>query len=183
MTKTTEGTTVSVDAILDKKRSKRYFSTDATAKGIVPVYIRVANVGHQGSVLVRKEAVSVAINAGAEAAAAADQSIKTDSKVGTGIQLAGVGLMTAGAVGAALPLILIGGPMVSNADKVHHNFITKEYTNQSVPQGGQAEGFIYFSKQTKEPIRELFLQIPVEDIQTQKTNTLTFLVRYDPNQP
>src|SRR5262245_29268306 len=88
----TNGLRFTVDPILDKQRSHKYFSTDTIGKGIVPVFVRIENLNSPGSVLAEKEQFQIALNSDTDPSSPLAGEVKHRST--TGDVLAGTGLLT-----------------------------------------------------------------------------------------
>ncbi len=166
----TNGLRFSVDAVLDRKRSQKYFGTDTLDKGIVPVFVRIENVASAGSVLVEKEQFRIAVNADAGGQSPLAGEVKNRSV--TGEVIGGTGLLL-----LASPLIIVGSGMISTADEVRHNFVDKEFRNQSLAPGHSAQGFVYCQMQDrKQPVQAVSISIPVRNLQTDQQTLVGFLV-------
>ena len=163
-----DGLRVSVDAVLDAKRTKKYFGTDTTSKGIVPVFVRVENISRTGSVLVEKEQFKVLVNA--SDLEGLKKSVEHSSTTGQVIGGAGALLL-------ASPLIVVGSIMISSADEVRQNFAEKELRNQSLTRGRGVEGFFYCKYDRKEPIRRVLVSIPFRDLQTDQKIQCDFIIK------
>jgi|ERR1041385_1732662 hypothetical protein len=167
----TNGVRVSVDPVLDRNRSHKYFSTDTRAKGIVPVFVRVENLSSAGSVLVEKEQFKIAINVDDSGTSPLAGEVKHESA--TGNVAAGVGILALSG-----PLIIVGSTMISTADEVRHNFVDKEFRNQSLSAGRSAQGFVYCEiADRKQPIRRLSISIPLRNLQTDQESTCKFIIK------
>ena len=168
-TQETNGLRISTDAILDGARSDKYFSTDTLKKGIIPVFVRVENVSSSGSVLVEKELFRIAVNT--DLASGAPISGEVQHRTAGGEVTAGVGLLA-----LSSPLIIVGSAMISTADEVRHNFVDKEFRNQSLSVGRSAQGFVYCQMQHREePVRTVSMSIPVRNLQTDQITVGLFL--------
>ena len=171
LTHETNGVSISVDAILDRPRSERYFSTDTLKMGIVPVFVRVENVSSPGSVLVEKGQFKIAVNAEAQADSPLPGDVKYKST--TGQVIGGVGLLA-----LSSPLIIVGSAMISTADEIRHNFVDKEFRDQSLAPGRSTQGFVYCQLQDrKQPVRMVSIFIPVRNLQTDQQTSVEFLVQ------
>ena len=171
LTQETNGVRVSVDAVLDRERSQKYFSTDTLGKGIVPVFVQVENVNSAGSLLVEKEHFKIAVNTDTQGQSPLLGEVQHQS---TGGQVtAGVGLLALSG-----PLIIVGSAMVSTADAVRHNFVDKEFRNQSLSPGRSARGFVYCQMQNrKTPVQVVSISVPIRNLQTEQLTICEFLVR------
>jgi len=171
LTREANGVRVSVDAVLDGQRCRKYFSTDALAKGIVPVFVQVENVANPGSVLVEKEQFKIAVNAESQGASPLEGEVQ--HRTTGGQVIGGVGLLALSA-----PLIIVGSAMVSTADEIRHNFVAKEFRNQSLSAGRSASGFVYCQMANrKEPVRAVSISIPLRNLQTDESTVIDFLVK------
>ena len=171
LSRETNGLRISVDVVLDKKRSQTYFSTDTLNKGIIPVFVRVENLTCPGSVLAEKEKFKIAINT--DGAGTAPLAGDVEHKNTAGTVVAGVGVLALSG-----PLIIVGSSMVSTADAVRHNFVDKEFRNQSLASGRSAQGFVYCQlAERKQPIRVVSLSIPVRNLQTDEQTVCEFLIQ------
>jgi hypothetical protein len=171
-TRETNGIRVSVDAILDKERNHKYFSTDAVGKGIVPVFVRVENISSPGSVLIEKEQFKIALNADAEGAAPLSGEVKNDPNA------AGVAAGAVGLLALSGPLIIVGAMSISTADEIRHNFVDKEFRNQSLAQGRVVEGFVYAQRASqKGPIRAVKISVPFQNLKTDRADVCEFLLQ------
>lgn len=171
LTKEENGLRVSVDAVLERQRSHKYFSTDTLSKGIVPVFVRVENLASPGSVLVEKERFKIAVNADAQGQSPLAGDVEHKSTSG-GI-VSGVGMLALSG-----PLIIVGATMVSTADEVRHNFVDKEFRNQSLAPGRSAQGFVYCQMpDRKQPVHVVSISIPVRNLQTDQQTLCEFLAQ------
>ncbi|MCI0536076.1 MAG: hypothetical protein L0Z50_12700 [Verrucomicrobiales bacterium] len=171
LTQETNGLRVSVDAILDRQRSQKYFSTATLGKGIVPVFVQVENVSGPGNVLVEKEQFKIAVNADAQGESPLAGDVQHKS-IGGGVVAASGLLLLSG------PLLIVGSAMVSTADEVRHNFVEKEFRNQSLAPGRSAQGFVYCQMpQRKQPVNVVSISIPVRNIQTDEQVICRFLIQ------
>lgn len=171
LTKEVDGVRVSVDAVLDSHRSHEYFGTDALGTGVVPVFVNVENLTQPGSILVEKEQFKITINAAADENAPLPGDVKYKSTTG---EVVGV----VGAVAVASPLILVSAMMISSADQVRHNFVDKEFRNQSLSPGRSAQGFVYCQMPDHgQPVHNVKILIPLRNLKTDQTTVCEFLIQ------
>ena len=171
LTKEVDGVRVSVDVVWDAHRSREYFGTDAVGMGIVPVFVNVENLSQPGSILVEKDGFKITINAAADENSALRGDVKYKSTTG---EVMGV----VGAVAVASPLILVSAMMISSADQVRHNFVDKEFRNQSLSSGRSAQGFVYCQiPDHGRPVRNIKILIPVRNLKTDQQTACEFLIQ------
>lgn len=171
LTVETNGIRVSVDAIVDRDRSQKYFSTDTVGKGIVPVFIKVENLSAQGSVLVEKELFKVSVNAEGMGNSPMAGEVRHETIGGTAV-------LVTGALAVSAPLLIVGATMISTADEIRHNFVDKEFRNQSLAAGRSAQGFVYCQmKDRKEGVRTVNISIPIRNLQNDQESLIQFVVQ------
>ena len=174
LSKQIAGISVSVDAIVEPARSRKYFGTDAFDEGIVAIYVRVENTGGVGSVLVEKERFKILINGQPGGPSGPQQGEKPGAGAGEAVT------MTSAALGLSPPLMIIGGSMISTADMIRHNVIAKELRNQSLAPGRAVEGFVYAQRGTKtESAKRLSVIVPIKHLDTDIDTIFEFSIGYD----
>lgn len=187
------GLRVTIDPVVDQDRCEQIFSAQPLAHGLIPIFIRVENVTAIGPILVEQEKFVVSINppAGGEGVPvlAGDQmaaineiaiarinrlpgKIEVAPELSESVALAAQGLtqeQLAVAFAPLSPVVLYQQfgmfDAVSDADAIRHNFIRKEFRNQSVTPGKTAEGFFYVLPQsTSDTIRKLLVSLPLKNM-------------------
>jgi len=167
-----QGVRVSVDVVLEGARGRRYFGTDAAAKGIIPVFVRVENITGPGSFLVEKEQFAIALTAANTAQFPLNGSVENNPSTAAGVMAAGGVLLLSG------PMLIAGSVLVSTADAVRHAFVEKELRNQSLAPGRSVEGFVYYILQNKsQPLNDLSLSIPVRNLQNDQVVIHQFTIK------
>jgi hypothetical protein len=120
------------DPIFQSSRSREFFDTDLPAKGILAVYVVVNNETSDSTFLVARECFSLRGGTNVD-----DRSAPRSTAPGTVITWAGAVLIS-------LPIALIGGGIVVEADNIQINYRRKALQAQSVAPGQSTSGFLYF---------------------------------------
>lgn len=138
-----DGARVTVEVFRDRERCGRFFHlSDAYADGLAIVYVKVENLDPSRSLLAQHSGIHLLLG---ENAAGAGRT--TQSTAG------GEAAALAGAAVISLPLMFIGGALISNAAIVQENFVTKEFRNDTLSPGASAAGFAYFQLDKKTLLR------------------------------
>ena len=68
--------------------------------------------------------------------------------------------------------------MEPTADEVRHNFVEKEFRNQSLAPGRSAQGFVYCQMaQRRQPVGMVSISIPLQNLQTDQQTVCQFLIQ------
>ena len=132
-----DGLVVAVHPLTDKKEMKKYFGFDLIKANILAIFIKAENQTADQSFLITKDKVIVG-----QAQANMKNDVVSEAPGETGI-IAGSGALIILPI-AALPLLMVGGKMKSDATAIKHNFAIKEFRSHTVSPGESKEGFIYF---------------------------------------
>jgi hypothetical protein len=154
------GLALAAETVDDLQTQKKYFSTELTPKGFLPVMIVMENRSAADSFVVQKSGIAY----GASSLSTPDARSKTGERLG-------VASLAALSLGGAL----IAAKLISNASKVQQNIVTRELQSRTLSPGSTAHGFLYVpvpKKAEREPIR---LRIPVTRVSTGESLTLELI--------
>jgi hypothetical protein len=128
-----DAVTLAVQAVTSASEQRKYFDTNLTRRHILPVFVVIENHNPETSVLVSKE--DIGLHGGSSGAS---EEMLSSGGVGTGIQIVGLALLS-------IPINVIGGAIVADAENIKHNFRVKELTHQTVSPHEATAGFVYFA--------------------------------------
>ncbi|MGA3265939.1 MAG: hypothetical protein ABSE16_03855 [Verrucomicrobiota bacterium] len=182
--KTTEaqGLKVTVDPVCDRERADAYFKVNPTGKGVAIIYLQAANQSPDATWLLSEANMFLAVPGQAGELNANDQGVKGDYGVSTGLEAAATPFMLFPGpdLFVGVPLLLSGSKAARDASVVQKNFVDKEWHNQTLSPGQQAQGFIYFNWKEQSPSASAAtLRMDCIDVRSQQTNTLTFPLNYE----
>lgn len=131
---TQDGITIVAQPILDGGEVEKYFGTDFTSAGIVPVFLTVENRNTSSSVMVFKEKIQ--LHAGLSSDAEVPDKVAPEGKLRV--------LTIAGTVLLSYPLIWAALKAGSDKTVINHNFQAREFHTRTLSPGQTANGFVYF---------------------------------------
>jgi hypothetical protein len=153
------GLTIGVQPVEDLKEQKRYFQTELSPKGFVPVFVVIQNAANGDSFLFDKSGITYG---------PADSMLSTpDARSKAGERVATVSLATFSLGGAFIAMKLI-----SDASWVQENILKKELQSKTLSAGTSTHGFVYIPVPKNSPREKLILRIPVTRAGTNETFVL-----------
>lgn len=144
------GVAVAIFPMHDLDEQNKYFGTDLTDHGVLPISVIVRNNSSSSYLLSGNQ---IQINS------TENQSDRTEisDDAATAADVAAVALISPA-------MIVVGGQMRSNSSVVRHSLEKNELHRTIVSPGGVKHGFIYAP--LKEEQRTIFITIPLQDLET-----------------
>ena len=134
-----EGARVTAEIFADRERCKTYFDLPgAYSNGLAILYVKIENLDPSRSLLAQRSDIHLVLGQGNAAAGRTSRSTA-----------GGEAAALLGATVGSLPLLFIGGAIISNAAMVQSNFVTKEFRDDTIGPGASAAGFVYYQLDQK----------------------------------
>ena len=131
-----DGLMVAVDPVTEESELKKYFGINLFAKGLLPVLVVAENRSKSSSFVLSKDQVFIQ-----KAESNREHSSERKDVTSTG---GGIAMATVGAALLALPLVVVGLKMSSNATVIENNLAEKQLYRTTVSPGHRVHGFTYF---------------------------------------
>lgn len=174
VTRQAGGLRVEVDPLLDRHSCQTNFGMDCLQKGILPVYLMASN----GSTNISYRIVSSSIWFSLRENDA--QHIKSGLQQ-TNHSAAGSDVAIAGGVLGSIAVMGLSMKLTDDEESVRENFVIKQFQNVNLAPGKSVEGFVYFRQPHAISLDSLpSVNIPVEDLQSQITNTISLPLNHGP---
>ncbi len=150
----TNGMVVGIRPMTDKREIEDMFKVNLLDKGLLPILVVAENQSPAASFIIAKDKLFV-LNEGTGTASSSRRKKVTS---GAGDALEGTGAVMVASGGLALPLLVIGAPLLftgeqkaSNASVIEFNLADKEFYSRTLGPGEKAQGFVYFQFPKKSP--------------------------------
>lgn len=164
------GLKVTADNFNDKQRAETYFRTNPHNDGIMIVYLRAENQSPDATWLVNEESMWLVDAAGTALMNAHDQKVEGDYGAADAVGIAG-------AAAISLPMMFAASKLGSDAMVEQKNFVDREWRNQTLSPGQNAEGFIYFKVGKAANLSQgVSLRLACLNTRNQQTNTITITI-------
>ena len=136
------GLVVAVHPVTSEAEVDATFNSDLLGKGVVPILVVIENRNPSASFVIAKDQVAVVDTSSAASTTSALPKVAS-STAGGATQAAGFVAILAAPV-LAVPLVVAGLKMASDAQVIQHNLADKAFYSRTVGPGEKAHGYIYF---------------------------------------
>lgn len=130
------GLALATKPITDATESKKYFGVDLLSKKVLPVFIVVENQSVSSSFTILKKSIKL-IDEKTFLGLADEDAEKYNNEEGDALAWTGALLL-------ALPLLIAGNKMISDATVIKHSISSQEFQTRTLSTGEKASGFLYF---------------------------------------
>jgi hypothetical protein len=142
------GLLVAVRPVTDENEIKETFGTALLEEGILPVLVVTENRNPSTSFIFTKDKVAVVNREALERDASQRQRVASDTAgpamATAGVSAAVISVAVAPAAVIALPLVIGGLKMSSDAQVIEHSLREKEFYSRTVGPAQKAYGYVYF---------------------------------------
>ena len=172
VTRQAENLTLKADPLLDKHSCQTNFGMDCLQKGILPVYVMASNESTNISYRIVSSRIWFSLGEN-DALHVKSGILQTNtSAAGSDVAIAGGILGSIGVLGLSMKL-------TDDEESIRENFVIKKFQNVNLAPGKSAEGFVYFVQPHPISLDGLpSVNIPVEDLQSQITNTISLPLNF-----
>jgi len=164
--------------MLDKKETEQYFGLDALGAGILILHLEAENRSPTATFLLWKENMALVPGGEANQQAQGLLTPERESPTGKALGSAGAVLVPFSPI-TALPTLLVGAKLLSDASVIRQSFLTKEFRSQSLSPGRSASGFLYFKVDLQRPFRVDTLVLKVTDTLGEQETEFRIPVNYE----
>jgi len=148
------GLVFAIRPMTDRQEIEDMFKIDLLDKGLIPILVVAENQSPAASFIILKNKVYVQNGA----TAMSNSSPRKKMTTGTGDAMLNTGAVMVGLGGFALPLLVVGAPILftgeqkaSNASVIEFNLADKEFYSRTVGPGEKAQGFVYLQLPKEAP--------------------------------
>ena len=134
---------VTAFVLSDVNEQDKYFATNLTSKGIIPVYLQITNTSNNANLLFDRDQVRV--TRGGDVLSTSDRAKKPVDE--TAAVIVSSALIVSIVLVSALTVILgpLASKMVSDISVIKRNIVEKEFYSRTLLPGEKADGFIYLT--------------------------------------
>lgn len=163
----TNGVQFIANPIYEEEALKTYFDDNLLEYGILPVQLNIANKGYNGNLMFSPTSISLTTAEGANCPQLSLDQLYDEVKKSYGRS---VGWTIAfGAIGAGVS----AANVATTNNKIRRDYEQKMIRKDVLPQGGEAEGFVFFSVPKKTALLDGWeLSMLLKDSQADKTVTV-----------
>lgn len=143
------GLVIGIQPITNKGEVKDMFKVNLLDKGLLPILVVAENQSVSDSFIIAKEKITVLTDASGASSSSQRKQV-TSGATGTALGITGAALAGVGSL-AAVPLVITGMKLASNATVIQHGLADKEFYSRTLGPGEKAQGFVYFQFPKESP--------------------------------